>query len=509
MQTGKAVVAEGLFKQVLRSQPRHVPALNLISILLSSLKRFDEAEGYVRMALSEDQTSATTFHNHGLILTALKRPDEAFEQFSRALHINATVAETWNCRGAVLNGLQRYREAVGDFDRALAINGSYPDALSNKGEALAKLNRYDDALLAYGHALAAQPDLAKAWLGRGNVLVKLSDYQQACAAFDKAIALKPDMAEAWFGRGNVFVGLRQFDNALAAYDKALTFDADLAEIWLGRCRIFAELRCYADALAAVDRAIALNPDLRYVAGDRIYLKQNVADWTNFESQVANLLSAVEAGKPASAPFQLLAISSSPAVQLQCAKTFVADQPSFSPLWRGQIYRHQRVKIAYLSADFRDHPVAQLTAGLFEHHDKTRFETTAISFGPDDGSAVRQRIESAFEHFTDAQHLSDLEIAELIRRNEIDIAVDLMGFTTDSRINVLMRRPAPIQVGYLGYAGTMGGDFMDYILGDLTVIPEDQSRFYTERVIWLPESYQANDGQRQITAIAPSRGRMWT
>jgi protein O-GlcNAc transferase len=504
MQAGRVVDAERLFKQVLQAQPRHVPALNLIGILLSSLRRFDEADRYVRMALSEDQSSATAFHNHGLILTAQNRPDEAFEQFSRALHINATVAETWNGRGAVLNGLERYREAVGDFDRALAINANYPDALSNKGEALAKLNRYDDALLAYGQALAARPDLAKAWLGRGNVLVKLSQYQQAFAAFDKAIALRPAMAEAWFGRGNVFVGLKQFDNALEAYDKALTFDADLAEIWLGRCRIFAERGRYADALAVADRAIALKPNLRYVAGDRIYLKQNIADWDNFSNDVAALLSAVAAGKPASAPFQLLAISSSPAIQLQCAQTFVADQPSFSPLWRGEIYRHQRIKVAYLSADFRDHPVAQLMAGLFEQHDKTHFEPTAISFGPDDGSAVRRRIESAFEQFTDAQHLNDLEVAEFIRRNEIDIAVDLMGFTTDSRLNVFTRRAAPIQVGYLGYAGTMGGDFIDYILADPTVIPEDQCRYYSETVIWLPESYQVNDGARPISAATTTR-----
>lgn len=504
MQTGRMTVAENLFKQVLQLQPRHVPTLNLISVLLSSLRRFDEAEHYARLAANEEPTSATTFHNYGLILTALKRPAEAFEQFSRALQINASVAETWNSRGAISNSLGRYREAAADFERALALNPNYYDALANKGEASAKLALYDDALVAYDRALTLKPDLAKAWLGRGNVLVKLGRYREASAAYDRAVAIKPDLAEAWFGRGNVFVGLKQFDNALAVYDKALTFDPELAEAWLGRCRVFAECRRYADALAAVDRAMALDPDLKYIAGDRIYLKQNVADWTNLECEVANVLSAVSVGKPASAPFQLLSISSSPAVQLRCAQTFVADQPSFPPLWRGEVYSHRRIRVAYLSADFRDHPVAHLTAGLFEHSDKSRFATTAISFGVNDGSPVRRRIEQAFESFTDAQHLSDGEIAELVRRGEIDIAVDLMGYTTDSRIDVLARRAAPIQVGYLGYAGTMGGDFVDYIIADPTVIPDDQARFYSERVIWLPESYQANDGKRPIPRTTPTR-----
>lgn len=233
MQTGRMVAAERLFKQVLQAQPRHVPALNLIGILLSSLRRFDEADRYVRMALSQDQSSATTFYNHGLILTALNRLDQAFEQFSRALQINANVAETWNCRGATLIGLQRYRDAIADLDRALAISRDYPDALANKGEALAKLDRYGDALAAYDQVLELEPDLPKAALGRGNVLVKLRRYEQASAAFDRVLSLQPEMAEAWLGRGNAYSGLDRYEEAQAAYDRALNLKPDLIEAWLG------------------------------------------------------------------------------------------------------------------------------------------------------------------------------------------------------------------------------------------------------------------------------------
>jgi tetratricopeptide (TPR) repeat protein/SAM-dependent methyltransferase len=262
MQTGRVIAAESLFKQVLQVQPQHVPALNLISVLLSNLRRFDEADRYVRMALSQDQSSATTFHNHGLILTALNRLDQAFEQFGRALQINATVAETWSCRGATLIGLQRYRDAIADLDRALAISRDYPDALVNKGEALAKLDRYGDALAVYDQALELKPDLPKAGLGRGNVLVKLKRYEQASAAFDRILSLQPEMAEAWLGRGNAYSGLDRFDEALAAYDRALNLKPDLVEAWLGRGNVHITAEKPELAVYPFSRALEVNETLQ-------------------------------------------------------------------------------------------------------------------------------------------------------------------------------------------------------------------------------------------------------
>jgi protein O-GlcNAc transferase len=183
---------------------------------------------------------------------------------------------------------------------------------------------------------------------------------------------------------------------------------------------------------------------------------------------------------------------------------VGSRPSFPPLWHGEVYSHDRIRIAYLSADFHEHATAYLMAGLFEHHDKSRFDITAVSFGLDDNSGVRHRIRQACEHFYNVRNNSDQEIAALLRGREIDIAVDLKGFTANSRIEVLSRRPAPIQVNYLGYPGTMGAPYIDYILADATVIPEDQFPFYTEKVVWLPDSYQVNDDKRHISEHTPTR-----
>jgi predicted O-linked N-acetylglucosamine transferase (SPINDLY family) len=223
------------------------------------------------------------------------------------------------------------------------------------------------------------------------------------------------------------------------------------------------------------------------------------------AETEELLAMVRAEKPLSLPYAIVAIPSSPAEQLQCAKRYVQDQPAHPPLWQGEAYAHDRFRVAYLSADFNEHPTAYLTAGLFEQHDRSRFEITALSFGQNDNSPARRRLEAAFEHFIDVGGNSDQEIAELMRRSEIDIAVDLMGFTQDHRLGVLARRAAPIQVNYLGYPGTTGAPYMDYILADATVIPEDHDAFYAERVVRIPGTYQINDNRRAIGQRTPTRG----
>jgi protein O-GlcNAc transferase len=185
---------------------------------------------------------------------------------------------------------------------------------------------------------------------------------------------------------------------------------------------------------------------------------------------------------------------------------VADEcpPVATPLWRGERYRHDKIRIAYLSTDFRAHAVAFLIVGIFEHHDKGRFETTAISFGRDDNSETRARIQTAFDRFIDVQDMSDFKVASLMREWEVDIAIDLNGHTGDSRTAILAHRPAPLQVNYLGYPGTMGASYIDYIIADRFVIPKAQEDHYSEKIVYLPDAYQANDRKRRIADRTPAR-----
>jgi protein O-GlcNAc transferase len=473
--------------------------------ILDAFQQFDQALAKLDQAITLDPHLFTAFSNRGSVLRNLKRYDEALDSYSKALELAPHLADAWLGRGNVFTELARHGEALVAYRRALELRPDLSQAWLGCGNVLAALKRYDEALVAYHKALELRPELSEAWLGRGNVLVELRQYENAVAAFSKALTFKPGLAGAWLGRGNVYGELGQYQEALAAYDKALMLNPDLAGAWIGRGYVCSQLRQYGDAFAAYDRAFAVEPKAKYVEISRLYAKMMICDWTDWEAEVSRLLLATRNGAPALL-FPILSISSSPADQLAFAQRHMADQypPSDPALWNGEIYHHERIRVAYLSADLRDHPVAHLVAGLFEQHDKSRFEVTAISFGPEQDSGLRSRIKASCEHFIEARSLSDRQIAELVRQREIDIAVDLTGFTLHNRTNIFAKRPAPIAVNYLGYPGTMGAEFYDYIIADRFVIPEDRHQHYQEKVVNLPDCFQANSSTRSFPDKIPTR-----
>jgi predicted O-linked N-acetylglucosamine transferase (SPINDLY family) len=233
------------------------------------------------------------------------------------------------------------------------------------------------------------------------------------------------------------------------------------------------------------------------------------DWRGYEEEKAALRTAVAHGERACQPFPVLLVSDDPAEQRRCAELFVADDchPAAMPLWNGERYDHDRLRIAYLSADFHDHATAYLMAQLFECHDRKRFEVTAVSFGPPSDGAMRRRIEAAVEHFVDWRCESDRAIAGQLRAREIDIAIDLKGYTQNARPRLLAQRSAPLQIGFLGYPGTTGAPYIDYLVADRQLIPESEQHQYSERIAFLPECYQPNDALRPIDERVPSRGEV--
>ena len=260
-QAGNLVDAEFLFKELLNVQPKHVAALNLISVVLTQLGRFDEAEQHIRRALRENAASDASFNNYGIILQALKRPAEALEQFSRALEINPSAAGTWNSRGAVRNELGKYQEAIADFEKAISLNPKYADAYCNKAASLAALHLWEQSLAAHDAALTANPKHVAGWLGRGNVLFKLKRYKEAATAYDEVLSLQPNLADAWLGGGNIYLRLRLYENALAAYDKAIALYPHSPHGWVGRGNVLCETKRYNDAANAYDKALQFSPDL--------------------------------------------------------------------------------------------------------------------------------------------------------------------------------------------------------------------------------------------------------
>jgi protein O-GlcNAc transferase len=404
-------------------------------------------------------------------------------------------------RGAVDQAAARYAEVL----RADPANA---EALYYLALISCQHGRFEQGAELARKSLDSDPQQARSHVILGRALHALGLHDDALASFDRAIALAPELAQAHANRADVLSKIGRNVEALDSYDRALALAPDSVADWMNRAVALIALDRHDEAVISFDRGFALDPDFAQADDFRAPLllsKLRICDWTNLVAETEELLAMVRAEKPLSLPYAIVAIPSSPAEQLQCARRYVQDQPAHAPLWNGEAYTHDRLRVAYLSADFNEHPTAYLTAGLFEQHDKSRFEITALSFGQNDNSPAQRRLEAAFEHFIDVGGNSDQEIAALMRRTEIDIAVDLMGFTKDHRLGVLARRAAPIQVNYLGYPGTTGAPYMDYILADATVIPEDHDAFYAERVVRLPGTYQFNDNRRAISQRTPTRG----
>jgi len=252
--------------------------------------------------------------------------------------------------------------------------------------------------------------------------------------------------------------------------------------------------------------MALNPDFPCAAGARLLAQMRLNNWEDYSQRVAGVLRKLELGLPSSQPFPLLALPTPLALLHKSAAMHMADKfpPAAQTLWQGEHYAHKRIRIGYFSADFHNHATAHLMAELFERHDRERFEIFAFSFGVPNQDAMRARLVKGFDHFFDVADQGDRDIAALAHRHEIDIAVDLKGYTQDSRPGIFALRPAPIQVNYLGFPGTLAAPYMDYILADAVILPESHFPYYSEKVVHLPHSYQVNDTKRRIADTQPTR-----
>jgi len=371
------------------------------------------------------------------------------------------------------------------------------------------LRNFQAAAAIFQSIIAKVPQYADAYNNLGNILQETMRYEEALANYDKAIALKPDYTAAYCNRGVTLQKLHRFEEALESCNKAIAFTPDYAEAYYTRGLALQALKRDEEALANYETAIALNPNIPCLLGALLHSRMQLCNWQGYEGILAKLAEKIAAGQSASAPLIVLATPLPAALQHACAQTYVRDKfpSSTAKLWNGEKYSHDRIRVGYFSADLHNHATAHLMAEFFELHDRTKFEVTAFSFGPPSNHPIRKRLEKAFEHFIDVSAKSDYEIAALARSREIDIAVDLKGFTQDARTGVFAMRPAPVQVNYLGYPGTMGADYIDYLVADPTIIPKEHIPFYSEKIVYLPDSYQANDSSGKISEKLFTRQEM--
>jgi protein O-GlcNAc transferase len=492
--TGKSLT-ECLKRAIGSHQTGHTPSV---------VRLHDAILGFKPEEFDHQQYEA--LHYLGVLEAQQGRLRQAYRLIAHALRINPQDAKAHSNLGNVLQGLQRREEALVAYETALAINPSDPRTRNNYGVALEELGRHEQALASYDQALALESAYAEAHNNRGNALLELSRPAEALASYDRALGLDRDSPDFHNNRGHALLALKRAAEALACHEQALALRPDSADFHNSRGNALQVLKRFEEAAASYQKALAIEPGHENALGTLVYSKRHCCDWSRHDEERRRVVSKVRSGESIVHPFAFLTISDSARDQLTCARQYAnrTYPAAHVPVWKGERYRHDRIRIAYLSADFHEHATAYLMAGLFERHDRARFETTAVSFGPDEPSAMRSRLKEAFDRFIDVRQKSDREVANLLRGLEIDIAVDLKGYTTDERTGIFAQRPAPIQVNYLGFPGTTGTDFFEYILADRFVIPEDHRAYYTEKVVYLPDTYQVNDSSREIAEPGPSR-----
>ena len=529
---GQFAQAQALYEEILKTQPQHFDALHLLGVVAAQAGNPERAIAMFERALAVDGGNATAHFNKGTALQALKQWRAALTSYERAIALKRDFAEAYcnravalaevgelsaaldSCnqaltirsdfpeaffnRGNVYRDLEQWQAAIYSYDRAISIRNDYAEAYFNRGNVQREQGNREAALGSYDRAVASRPDFTAALANRGNVQRELGQLDAALASYERLVALDPGDADAHFNRGIVLTDLRRFDAALDAYSRALVLRADFADAWVALGDLRNESRRFGAAAEAYQRAYLLDPDKKLLLGKLIHARMWMCAWNDIDADIARLADCIARDEPAAEPLVVSTISDSAPLLRRAAEIWVRREypPDYSlpaiEKRRGQ----GKTRVGYFSPDFRDHPVAILMAEVFECHDRSRFDVSAFSFGPASMDAMRQRLVKAFDHFIDVREQSDRAVVLQARSMNLDIAIDLCGFTFGSRPGIFALRAAPLQVSYLGYPGTMAAPYMDYMIADSMVVPPALREHYAEKILYLP-CYQANDSKRRI------------
>jgi predicted O-linked N-acetylglucosamine transferase (SPINDLY family) len=505
-QQGNLRRAARIYKAILKQLPDQFEALHFLGVLRAQQNKFKDAAKLFAAATKSDPSSFEAHNNLGNAYQKLGRHDDAIACHRKAIELDPKFATAHYNLGLAHMALEQFDEAAANYATCLEIRPDIPQVLNNLGSALRALRRVDEAIDCYQKAIDLKPDFAEAHNNLGNALRMLNRDGDAVEAYRKAIGLEPDSAELHINLGGAMFGSNEVAQAEASYRTALELEPENTRAVGGLGHALIYLNRHDEAIALL-RAADHKGQLDGEGIAQLTRAQKEAcDWHGLEVLEERVRENVRRGVPGASPVAFLSMSESPADQLRCGRQFaerkIATPPE--PLWTGERYDHDRLKIAYLSADFHNHATSQLMIEQFECHDQSRFETFAFSFGVDDQSDLRKRLENAFDHFIDVRELTSLQAAQKLRDLEIDIAIDLSGYSAFTRLDILSHRPAPVQAEYLVYPGTLGVDFIDYVFVDRTVVPTEHRQFFSEQPVYLPGCYMVSDAKRPVAQKTPSR-----
>ena len=474
-QAGHLEEGQQKYLEILKLDPVNTKALSNLASIAMHHGNLDKAIALFKKSLAIQSDQPIPYYNYGMALQKAKQLEQALTAYDVAIRLNPSFVQAYNNRGLTHSELKLHEDALADFNQAIQINPEYAEAYNNRGLTHSELKRHEEAMIDYNRAIQLNLNYAEAYNNRAITLSELKRHEEAMTDCNQAIQLNPNYAEA-------------FNNRALTYSK---------------------LNRHEEAMIDYNRAFQLNPEIDYLLGLLLREKMKLCHWDDLDYLINKLKNGVENQQKCTSPFILGSLIDNPKLHKKNTEIYIKENFPLGAILPKieKNKKNKKIKIGYLSADFHNHATMHLMAEIFEHHDKSQFELIALSFGPETKDIWRERAKSCFNQFIDVSNKSDIEIALLSRELAIDIAVDLKGFTRDSRTDIFAHRAAPIQVNYLGFPGTMGADYIDYIIADGVIIPEENKHYYSEKIIYLPHSYQANMRNRSMSDKTFTRKEM--
>lgn len=534
-QSGQFDEAEQIYRNILKCLPDHTGAQALLGNILVQSNRNLESLNLLESSLKKDPKQFWTHNTLGVAYLNIQQYDKALTCFDRAINLNPEYADAYFNQAKTFRAQQRYQDAIDSYSKCITINPEYAEAYSNRGtiylddlseidkaladyqlfiklrpnvwygyyniaNALKEKNRYEEALTNYNCSLDFNSELPEIYNNRGTAYNSLRKYQEAIADYNYALKLKPNYPEVYNNLGNLFSDLKLNDKALSYFNRALELRPNYPELLNNRGVFYNDLKRYEDASVDFEHAYQSKPQIKYLLGHLIHANMHLCEWSKYLDYVELLVIKTDNQEKVCNPFPLMAIFADAGLLKKSAEVYVNDKyPKNNSLSKLQNYlTHQKIRIGYFSADFYNHATMHLISELFEQHDRNKFELYGFSFGINPEDEWTDRVKLNFDKFINVSEMSDKDVAIIARELEIDIAVDLKGFTQDHRAGIFSYGAAPIQINYLGYPGTMGASYMDYIIADRFLIPQEKQECYSEKVIYLPYCYQVNMKNRSIS-----------
>ena len=489
-----------ILEKVLLSNPDSSQAHEFLAYIAGNTGQAELSHQHLIKACDQSDCSAFALYYLGSSYLELANYSQAAIYFEKALQKQGNFFEALHDLGTTQAHLGLKEAALDSYRKALSLRQDSPELYFNLARLQDDYRHFEQALQYYNKSIELAPHFVEAISNKAITLKELKRYQEAFASYDLAIQLQPNYAEAWSNKGLAFSDLRRYQEALECYEQAIKLKPNYLDAWVNKSAVLHALKRYTKAIEAYQQVIKLNPDTNCIYGSLVHAKSTICDWSSFGQEIKYINQMIDAGVSVIPPFAWLLLSNSEESNLKAAELFTAHQypERTSPALFSNKAKNQKIKLGYYSYDFYNHATAFLMAEFFELHNKEHFEIIAFSFSPNSHDQMHQRLVNAFDQFIDVNSMTDQQVAELSREMGIDIAIDLKGYTTNCRTGIFSHRAAPIQVNYLGYPASMGTDYMDYIIADHIIIPQENRPFFKEKIVYLPNSYQVNDSKRKVS-----------